>query len=94
MASKPRGLLYIGVTAKIAGRVWQHGTPYGSGHCRRYGIDKLVHVEHFPTILEAIAREKQLKNWLRTWKLELIERDNPDWSDLREYLFSGLDDRL
>lgn len=79
LTNKPRGLLYIGVTADITRRVWQHRNGLGSIFARKYGLDRLVRVEAYPTIEEAIAREKQLKNWHRQWKIELIETDNPAW---------------
>jgi putative endonuclease len=82
LTNKPRGVLYTGVTAEIDRRIWEHRTGLGSRFCRRYGLDRLVLVEEYPTIEEAIAREKQLKNWRRQWKIELIEAANPDWQDL------------
>ena len=82
MASKSRGVIYIGVTADIDRRIWQHRNGKGSAFCRRYGPDRLVRGEEFETIDDAIAREKQLKNWKRDWKIELIEADNPGWHDL------------
>ncbi len=85
MANRMYGVLYIGVTADIVSRLHQHKTGLGSRHCRRYGIDRLVLVEEYPTIEEAIAREKQLKKWERPWKIELIEAANPEWQDLSKY---------
>ena len=82
MASKPRGMLYIGVTAHLAERVDQHRRDVGSAYCRRYGIRTLVLAEPHDEIEYAIAREKMLKAWKRDWKIELIERTNPDWADL------------
>ncbi len=82
MTNKPRGVLYIGVTADINARNFQHRNGSGSVFCRKYGLDKLVLVEAFPTITEAIAREKAMKAWKRDWKIELIEASNPDWTDL------------
>ena len=84
MASRPHGMLYVGVTAHLAARVDQHRRDTGSAFCRRYGIKMLVLAEHHQTISEAIAREKQLKAWKRTWKVELIESANPSWCDLFE----------
>ena len=52
------------------------------GFTRRYGISKLVHIERYDRLVEAIQREKQLKKWYRRWKVELIEQDNPLWEDL------------
>jgi len=82
MASKPRGMLYIGVTAYLAERVDQHRRDVGSAYCRRYGIKTLVLAEPHDEIEYAIAREKALKAWKRDWKIELIESVNPGWEDL------------
>ncbi len=84
MTNRRHGVLYIGVTANIATRVWQHRTGAGSGFCRRYGLDRLVFAEPHATIEAAIAREKALKAWKRDWKIALIERANPAWDDLFE----------
>ncbi len=82
MTNKPRGVLYIGVTAEIVARVYQHRTGNGSGFCKRYNLHRLVRAEEYPTIGEAIAREKALKAWKREWKDRLIEESNPAWLDL------------
>ena len=83
LASGRNGTLYTGVTANLAARIWQHRTQ-PKGFAGKYGAAMLVHVEEFPTIEEAIAREKAIKKWRRRWKLEVIERDNPGWEDLFE----------
>ncbi len=81
LASQCKGTLYVGVTSDIRARTWQHkSTP--KGFVARYSVSRWVHVEEFPTIAEAIAREKAIKKWRRAWKFELIEKTNPDWSDL------------
>ncbi|MBA4046094.1 MAG: excinuclease ABC subunit C [Erythrobacter sp.] len=82
LTNKPRGVLYIGVTADITRRIWQHRNGLGSAFVRKYGLDRLVRAESYPTIEEAIAREKQLKNWTRQWKIELVESDNPVWEPI------------
>lgn len=82
LTNKPRGVLYIGVTADITRRIWQHRNGLGSAFVRKYGLDRLVRAESYPTIEEAIAREKQLKNWTRQWKIELVESDNPGWEPI------------
>ena len=84
MADRYRGTLYIGVTSNIAARVWAHRQGRGSSFCARYGLKRLVHAEPATSIQEAIAREKALKKWNRSWKIELIEAGNPDWLDLYE----------
>ncbi|HEY0324820.1 MAG TPA: GIY-YIG nuclease family protein [Allosphingosinicella sp.] len=86
MANRYRGTIYTGVTGDLNRRAWQHRHGKGSEFASHYGATRLVHVEHFERIDEAIAREKAIKKWLRAWKIELIERDNPDWNDLFEYL--------
>ena len=75
------------MTADLSRRVHQHRTGTGSRFTRRYGVFTLVHVEPYDDISVAIAREKAIKKWRRAWKLELIERDNPDWIDLYDQLF-------
>ena len=73
LTNKSRGVLYIGVTADIATCMVQHRDGKGSRFARRYGLDRLVLIEHHSTIGEAIAREKAMKAWKRAWKIELIE---------------------
>ena len=82
LTNRAHGVLYIGVTADIDRRMWEHRNGFGSRFCKRYGLDRLVLVEPHATIEEAIAREKALKNWQRAWKIELIEVANPEWLDL------------
>ena len=84
MANRPRGTLYVGVTADLVQRVMAHRSGAGSRFVRRYNLHRLVYVERFDEIAGAIAREKQLKRWNRAWKLQLIEAQNPDWVDLFE----------
>ena len=84
MTNRAHGVLYVGVTADIAKRIWEHRNGLGSKFCRKYGIDQLVLVEEHATIEVAIAREKVLKKWRREWKIELIEAANPEWGDLSD----------
>src|SRR5687767_11591307 len=84
LASGRNGTLYIGVTSNLAARVGQHRDGSLHGFPKRYRVDRLVHAGEFADINEAIAREKAMKKWQRAWKLELIERDNPQWLDLFE----------
>lgn len=86
LASGHYGTLYIGVTNDIRTRLELHRSGRGSEFVKRYKVMRLVPVEEFSSIIEAIAREKRLKNWKREWKIELIERDNLDWSDLSAIL--------
>jgi len=86
LASGRHGTLYIGVTNNLRIRLEQHRSGSGSEFVKRYGVYRLVLVETFATPRDAIAREKQLKNWHRDWKTRLIEEENPDWSDLSHLL--------
>ena len=78
LCNKPNGVLYIGVTADLPARMMQHREGNGSSFCRRYGIKRLVLAEEYPTIEEAIAREKAMKAWKRAWKIERIEKLQSD----------------
>jgi putative endonuclease len=82
LASRRNGTLYVGVTAEIVSRVWDHRSGAVDGFTKTYGVHLLVYVEFHETMAEAILREKQIKEWRRTWKIELIERANPQWRDL------------
>ena len=82
LASKPKGVLYIGVTSNLVQRVWQHKNDLVEGFTKRYRVHKLVWYEVHETMESAIGREKALKKWNRAWKVELIEKGNPLWLDL------------
>ena len=82
MASKRHGTLYIGVTSDLKQRVWQHLEGVVEGFTTKYQVKKLVWYELHETMVSAIQREKNLKNWLRRWKVVLIEKRNPGWHDL------------
>lgn len=84
MASGRNGTLYVGVTGNLENRISIHKTDVVKGFTKRYQVHDLVYFEEYSSISEAIAREKQLKNWKRKWKLELIEKMNPNWDDLSE----------
>jgi len=86
MANRRQGTLYVGVTADLARRVYEHQQGLMKGFTKRYGIKKLVYTEPFDRIEDAIAREKALKEWKRDWKVRLIEEHNPDWLDLSQKL--------
>jgi putative endonuclease len=81
LASGRHGTLYIGITNNLRTRLEQHRTGRGSKFVTQYAVHRLVYVEQFSSPLEAIAREKQLKNWRRDWKIQLIEENNLYWSD-------------
>ena len=82
MASKRNGTLYVGVTSNLVQRTWQHKEDQVEGFTSKYGVKMLVYFEVHGTAESAIAREKQIKKWNRTWKLNLIEQHNPEWRDL------------
>ncbi|MCC8981430.1 GIY-YIG nuclease family protein [Bradyrhizobium acaciae] len=86
LASRRHGTLYIGVTNSVQKRLEQHRNGEGSSFVNTYGVYRLVHVESYQRAEEAITREKQLKKWKRDWKIELIERENPEWRDLSDLL--------
>ena len=81
LASKINRVIYTGVTSNIAHRVWQHKQKLVDGFTRQYNVDLLIWFEIHENMYSAIVREKQIKKWNRDWKIELIESDNPDWSD-------------
>ncbi|MEN6319376.1 MAG: GIY-YIG nuclease family protein [Syntrophaceae bacterium] len=76
--------LYAGVTNDLKRRVYEHKHKEIPGFTRKYNIDKLVHFEVTSDVTSAIAREKQIKGWLRSKKIALIESQNPQWIDLAE----------
>ena len=82
LASRKYGALYIGVTNDLIGRVYTHREYLLRGQTSRYHIHNLVWFEVFEDIEEAILREKRMKKWRRDWKIELIEKSNPEWADL------------
>jgi putative endonuclease len=83
LASLSRAL-YVGITSNLEQRVWQHKEGVFGGHTSKYKINRLVYHEAFGNVNDAIAREKELKTWLRQKKIELIEKGNPGWDDLSE----------
>ena len=82
LASSAYGTLYVGVTSDLVARLWQHRTGQLKGFTSRYAVYRLIRLEFFGTMHEAISREKQLKRWHRQWKINLIESENPQWVDL------------
>jgi putative endonuclease len=86
LASRRNGTLYIGVANDLVRRMSEHKAKLVPGFTRKYGVDKLVYFEEYASILEARARERNLKRWQRAWKLALIEGMNPQWRDLTDEL--------
>jgi putative endonuclease len=82
MASQKNGTTYIGVTNDIVMRSTNHRDGKGSLFTKRNRVQRLVYYEAYADIREAIVREKQMKKWNRAWKIELIEKANPEWRDL------------
>ena len=82
LASQRNGTLYLGVTSNLVTRIYKHRNGLLPGFTRRYGVKRLVWFEMDDTMESAIVREKRIKKWNRAWKIELIERGNPEWRDL------------
>ena len=82
LTNRKHGTLYLGVTNDLVRRVHEHKNKVARGFSARYDLKKLVWYEAYDDPTNAISREKELKKWRRSWKIRLIEEDNPDWSDL------------
>ena len=86
MTNRANGTLYVGITSDLARRIWEHREGVIEGFTKRYGLKRLVYVEHHDDIRTAIQREKSLKRWPRAWKVRLIRAENPSWDDLHDRL--------
>ncbi len=84
MTNQHNTVLYTGITRDLAGRVWQHKKGEIQGFTKRYNVNKLVYYETYEDVNDAIIREKQIKGWLRSRKINLIETDNKNWEDLSQ----------
>lgn len=84
MTNRKNGTLYVGVTSNLLKRVWEHKNHVVQGFTQRYNLNKLVYYEILDDEINAIKREKQLKNWHREWKINQINKQNPMWRDLFE----------
>ena len=84
LASNNNTALYIGVTSRLTQRIWQHKNGVVEGFTKKYNAQKLVYFEFFEDMTLAINREKQLKQWRREWKLDLVRQSNPDFVDLSD----------
>ena len=89
LASQRNGTLYIGVTSNLINRVWQHKSRLIEGFTKTYIVDKLVYYEEYNEITYTLKREKRLKQYNRQWKVELIEKSNPEWKDLYDDFITG-----
>ena len=89
MTNTRNTVLYVGVTTDLSRRIKEHAEGIGSRFTQRYNCKKLVYYEVFQTIEEALERETQLKWWRRRWKIQLIEKSNPIWTDLGKAMLSN-----
>ena len=87
LANKKNGTIYIGVTGDLKRRMIEHRNGAFEGFTQEYDIKNFVYFEQYKYVDKAITREKQLKNWKREWKIDLIEERNPGWNDLYEVIF-------
>ncbi len=89
LASKKNGTLYLGVTNDIARRIYEHKNNLVDGFTKKYSVHCLVYFEVCEDARVAIQREKNIKKWRRRWRIELIEKNNPDWRDLYFEVIDG-----
>ena len=82
LSSKRNGTLYVGVTNDLARRIYEHKNGLVGGFTKKYNVKNLVYYEQSDSKEGALTREKQIKEWHRKWKLELIEKNNIEWKDL------------
>jgi len=87
LASKKNGTLYVGVTSNLSKRIFEHKQDLVDGFTKKYGVHSLVYIEQTNDVNDALLRERRLKAWKRQWKIDLIEKSNPNWNDLYEDLF-------
>jgi putative endonuclease len=84
LTNKSNKVLYIGVTSNLPKRIYEHKEKKIEGFTQKYNVDKLVYFEQTENVMSALNREKQLKNWRREWKINLINGFNPEWKDLSD----------
>ena len=82
LASQTHGTIYTGVTSNLIKRLYEHKNDLIDGFTKKYQVHRLVYFEQLDDMQNAITREKQIKSWKRQWKIELIEKSNPEWQDL------------
>ena len=87
LTNKKNGTLYIGVTNNLERRLFEHKNKLVDGFTKRYNLNKLIYFETYQFVNDAIKRERNMKKWKRQWKIDLIERDNPNWKDLSKDWF-------
>lgn len=88
LANKTNDVVYTGVTSGLVKRIWEHKNKVTEGFASKYNVDKLVYFEVHDNAEAAIKREKNIKDWKRDWKDQLIEKENPKWEDLYERMVS------
>ena len=93
MTNKPKGTLYIGVTNNLYRRVYEHKNKTIKDFTQKYNLTKLVYFEETNLIYEALLREKRMKRWKRDWKINLIEKENPEWRDIAKHWYDEIPDR-
>jgi putative endonuclease len=86
MTNRPNGTLYTGVTNDISRRAWEHRVALVEGFTKRYGLTRLVYMERYEDIRDALQREKTIKHYARAWKVRVILETNPEWNDLYDTL--------
>ena len=92
LAGKRNGTLYIGITNNLKRRMFEHKDKLSRGFTKKYNVNRLVYFEQYNDVRQALTREKRLKKWHRAWKLELIEKSNPEWKNLSlDTRFRGYD---
>lgn len=84
LTSKTNAVMYIGVTGDLPRRIYEHKNRLIEGFTKKYNVHKLVYIEEYSDVNDALAREKQLKRWVRSKKNALVETINPNWDDLSE----------
>jgi putative endonuclease len=82
MTNRPRGVLYVGSTANLPRRAYEHRMGLLDGFTSKYGLTQLVHYEEYAMYMDAVQRERTIKHWSRAWKIALVEKNNPEWTDL------------
>jgi putative endonuclease len=87
LSNHSKSVLYIGVTNNLIRRVYEHQHSLVKGFTERYNVKELIYFEEFNQIIDAITREKQLKNWHHEWKINLVKSNNPELKDLSKNIF-------
>jgi len=86
LANERNGTLYVGMTSDLKRRIYEHRHALVEGFTKKYNVHNLVYYEETGDVNSAIEKEKQIKKWNRKWKIEIIEKENPEWNDLSEKL--------